>query len=284
VSDKEVAIANAEEGVASLSEEISVLEAGIKALDKEVAEATEQRKEEHAMFTDLMASNTAAKELLGLAKNRLNQYYNPKMYVPPAKRELAAGERIAVSMGGTAPPTPAPGGIAGTGIAVLAEVSAHTRHNVAPPPPPETFGAYAKKSSESTGVIAMIDLLIKDLDTEMTEAQTQEKDAQSDYETTMKDSAQKRTLDSKSLAEKESTKADLEADLGETQLAKKAAAAELGATVKYIYALHGECDWLLKYFDARKAARSGEVDSLKSAKAVLSAPITRFCKRNPMVS
>merc|ERR1719412_2895849 len=104
----------------------------------------------------------------------------------------------------------------------------------------------------------------------MTEAETQEKDAQSDYETTMKDSAKKRTLDSKSLAEKESTKADLEADLGETQLAKKAAAAELGATVKYIYALHGECDWLLKYFDARKAARSGEVDSLKNAKSVLS--------------
>merc|ERR1719510_1724789 len=122
-------------------------------------------------------------------------------------------------MGGTAPPTPAPGGIAGTGVAVLAEVSAYAQHKVAPPPPPETFGAYAKKSDESTGVIAMIDLLIKDLDTEMTEAETQEKDAQSDYETTMKDSAQKRTLDSKSLAEKTSTKADLEADLGETQLA-----------------------------------------------------------------
>ena len=27
-----------------------------------------------------MASNTAAKELLGFAKNRLNKYYNPKLY------------------------------------------------------------------------------------------------------------------------------------------------------------------------------------------------------------
>ena len=64
-----------------------------------------------------------------------------------------------VSQGGTASPTPAPGGIAGTGVTVLADVSAHSQ--VAPPPPPATWGGYAKKSGESTGVIAMVDLLVK---------------------------------------------------------------------------------------------------------------------------
>ena len=49
-------------------------------------------------------------------------------------------------------------------------------HGVAPPPPPETFGAYTKKSQESSGVIAMVDMLIKDLDKEMTIAETTEKD------------------------------------------------------------------------------------------------------------
>merc|ERR1712194_963272 len=34
--------------------------------------------------------------------------------------------------------------------------------------------------------------------------------------------------------------------------------------------LHDECDWLLKYFDARKEARAGEVEALHNAKAVLS--------------
>eukprot|EP00418_Pyrodinium_bahamense_P068023 CAMPEP_0179076472 /NCGR_PEP_ID=MMETSP0796-20121207/34118_1 /TAXON_ID=73915 /ORGANISM="Pyrodinium bahamense, Strain pbaha01" /LENGTH=45 /DNA_ID= /DNA_START= /DNA_END= /DNA_ORIENTATION= len=43
--------------------------------------------------------------------------------------------------GGTAPPTPAPGGIAGTGIAVLAQIAEHSQQTAAPPPPPETFGA-----------------------------------------------------------------------------------------------------------------------------------------------
>merc|ERR1719330_2123706 len=41
-------------------------------------------------------------------------------------------------------------------------------------------------------------------------------------------------------------------------------------TAKYISSLHGECDWLLQYYEARKAARADEVDSLNRAKAVLS--------------
>ena len=36
-------------------------------------EATENRKEENTEYKDLMASNTAAKQLLEIAKNRLNK-------------------------------------------------------------------------------------------------------------------------------------------------------------------------------------------------------------------
>ena len=53
---------------------------GIKALDKQVAEATEQRKEEHEDYVEELAANSAAKELIGFAKNRMNQFYNPKLY------------------------------------------------------------------------------------------------------------------------------------------------------------------------------------------------------------
>merc|ERR1719375_1378772 len=97
-----------------------------------------------------MASDLAAKQILGFAKNRLHKFYNPALYKP------------------------APGGA------------------VAPGPPPETAAAFSKKSEESNGVIASIDLMIKDLDKEMTQAKATEKNAQADYETTMKDSAEKR--------------------------------------------------------------------------------------------
>merc|ERR1711972_1070652 len=127
-----------------------------------------------------------------------------------------------------------------------------------------------KKSEESTGVIAMIDLLIKDLDKEMTEAETEEKEAQADYETMMKESAEKRTTDTTSLTEKSETKADIEAELEAHGEAKASAEKELMAVLKYISSLHSECDWLLQYFDVRKEARTGEIDSLVKAKAVLS--------------
>merc|ERR1719324_1557713 len=172
-------------------------------------------------------------------------------------------------MGGTLAPTAAPGGIAGTGIA-LAQVREHNAAGVAPPPPPETAEAYSKKSEESNGVIAMIDLMVKDLTKEMTEAETTEKLAQEEYEETMKDSAEKRAMDTKTLADKEKAKAETEAELEAFTEEKGATIKSLMATEEYIASLHGECDWLLKYYEVRKEARAGEVDSLKNAKAVLS--------------
>merc|ERR1719174_2315309 len=84
ISDSEVAIEDAKEGIKRLTSDLAELAAGIKALDKSVAEATEDRKAQNAEFTELMAQDTAAKELLGVAKNRLNKFYNPKQYVEPA--------------------------------------------------------------------------------------------------------------------------------------------------------------------------------------------------------
>jgi len=235
VADLETAIAKGKEAISTLVDEIKSLGDGISALDKSVAQATEQRKEENEDFTGLMASNSAAKELLGFAKNRLNKFYNPKLYKAPA--------------------------------AVLADVSAH---KVAPAPPPATAAAYSKKSEESNGVIAMVDLLIADLTKEMTEASTEEKDSQSDYEQSMTDSAEKRAIDSQTLADKGGAKAEAQADLETNTEEKAGTTKELMATGSYIASLHAECDWLLQYFEVRKEARAGEIDSLANAKAVLS--------------
>jgi septal ring factor EnvC (AmiA/AmiB activator) len=270
VSNLEKAIEKGKEGIKALTEEIKALSDGIVALDKSVAEATEQRKEENEDFTELMANDAAAKELLGFAKNRLNKFYNPKLYKAPPKRKLSEEDQITVSMGGTLAPTAAPGGIAGTGIAVLADVSAHNAAKVAPPPPPETAAAYSKKSEESNGVIGLIDLMVKDLTKEMTEAKTTEKLAQEEYEEMMKDSAEKRATDSKTLANKGKEKAELEAEVEAKTEEKAATTKTLMATLEYIQSLHAECDWLLQYFEVRKEARAGEVDALKTAKAVLS--------------
>jgi len=234
ISDLETSIVDAKDGIITLKEEIDALEDGVKTLDKQVSEQTEQRKEEHDAFTELMASNSAAVELLGFAKNRLNKFYNPKLYKPTS----------------------------------FLQVSNH--HGSLHREAPEAPGSYKKKAEESGGVIAMVDALVADLNKEITESETIEKDSQTDYEQAMSDSKEKRATDSKALTEKQQTKADLEGDLQQSKEDETSATKQLMATESYISSLHAECDWLLKYFDMRKEARVGEIDSLNKAKAVLS--------------
>merc|ERR1719266_2762468 len=219
--DAENAIAKAKEAIETLTDEIEALEKGIKELDKSVVDATEQRQEENQEFKDLMAADTKAKEILKFAKKRLNKFYNPTLAFAQSAPE---------------------------GATVFAEVGVHDDGKAPPGPPPDTWNAYAKKSDESTNVVAMIDVLIADLDKEMTEAKAEEKNGQEDYETMMSESAAKRTEDSKALGNKMSAKADAEKTLSEQNEIKKDTAKELWATIKYIDSLHHECDWLLKFF------------------------------------
>jgi chromosome segregation ATPase len=250
-SDTETAIASSEENLAALTEEIATAEKSIKALDASVSEATAIRKAENEDYKALVQSDSAAKELLLFAKNRLNKFYNPKLYNPPAKVELSAQGAIERDMS-------------------FVQVSEHVQRRSDVEPPPETWGAYAKKSEESSGVIAMLDLLVKDLDTELTEAATEEKNSQEEYDKTVGDAKAERVGLSKSLKDKSAAKADNTADLEDLKATKKSTAAELMATDKFLGDLHAECDWLLKYFTVREDARSGEIEALGKAKDVLS--------------
>merc|ERR1719240_415938 len=144
-------------------------------------------------------------------------------------------------MGGTLAPTAAPGGIAGTGVTALSQV--------APPPPPEANLAYKKSGEESNGVIAMIDLLVADIDKENQSMEVEEKDAQKDYETFMSDASEKRAQDSKAITDKTAAKAQTQAEMEDNIDSKKSKTIEAMETAKYIGGLHEECDWLLKYYE-----------------------------------
>lgn len=220
-------IADGEEGIKTTIAELDALEDGIRALDKSVAEATEQRKEESSDYSTFMASNSAAVELLNMAKNRLNKFYNPKL-------------------------------------------ASALQSSESPGPAPEAVKAYSKNTEGGNGVVAMIDLLIKDVEKELTEAEFTEKDSQEDYERMMADASAKRAEDAKSITDKNVAKSDMAVALEENKAAKESAAKTLMATEEYISNLHADCDWLIKYFDIRKEARTGEIDALGKAKAVLS--------------
>merc|ERR1719498_1345559 len=236
ISDLEKAIEDGNEQIASLAAQIKALTEGIKNLDKSVAEATERRKTEHDDYVETLAANNAAKDLLGFAKNRLQKFYNPALYKAPPAREVGLEQLHAAG---------------------------------APPPPPQANLAYKKSGEDSNGVLSMIDLLVADLDKDNQVMEVDEKDAQSDYETFMSDASEKRALDSKAITDNESAKAEAESNLQANKDSKASKTMEAMETAKYISGLHGECDWLLSNFDARQAARTGEIEALGKAKAVL---------------
>merc|ERR1719281_1505126 len=190
VGDLSAAIDDQRDKIAGIASEIEALKKGLEDLDKSVAEATEQRKDEHSEYIDEAASNQAAVDLLGMAKNRLNKFYNPTLYKEPepvAEEDFFA--QIAVS-------------------------------RADPGAPPETFGEY-KKSESSSGVINMIDEMIKDMKDEMAEAKRDEEEAQKDYEETMNDAATKRADDSKLMVTKEGEKSEQTTKLEELKETKR---------------------------------------------------------------
>jgi len=235
IADLGKALDDGAASVETLTKEVAALTAGIKDLDKSVGEATAARKEENAQVTETLSANSAAKEILGMAKNRLNKFYNPKMHKAAPKRELDEA-------------------------ASFVQVSAHREAAAAD----MTF-----KKAESSGVIAMIDLLINDIEKDNQTMEMEEKEAQSDYETFMGDAKKKRALDAKSITDKEGAKAEAESEVEASKLGQKAKKVEAMETDKYVAGLHAECDFILKFFDTRKEARTDEIEAMDKAKAVL---------------
>jgi chromosome segregation ATPase len=267
--------------VATITSEIETLQAEIKKLDGAVAEATATRKEEHATFVQMAAENQAATALVEKAKNRLFKVYRPGLYKEEARRELTEEERILVNSGQPDPRDAEEefmnnggrGGIQNTGIVSpisFAQVRVATNDGVVPPPPPETFGAYQKKEGKSNGVIALMDMMIKDLKTDHTEAKHAEETAQKDYETLMATSQESREKMAACITSKESSSAQWGEKIENAKTDQASTTTGLAKLNELIAGLHAECDFLIANFDTRKEARTNEIEGLKNAKAVLS--------------
>merc|ERR1719181_2586595 len=197
------------------------------------------------------------------------KFYRPNLYKEAPKRELTDEEKILASSGRSdLIATDAPQMIAGTTQAVFVQLAGAA--SAVPPPPPDTWGAYQKKEGKSNGVLALMDMLLKELQDEITEATHEEETAQKDYEKLMADSQASRTEKAESITSKEAAKADTDVKTADTKEAKTSQEAELMNTNQYIAQLHGSCDFLVQNYDLRKAARANEIESLKNAKSVLS--------------
>jgi len=264
------AISEMKDEIASLKDNIAKTTAEIKALDKSVAEATEQRKQEHADYTEMIQLNEAAIQLIFKAQNRLQKFYNPAMYVAPKQRELTSEERAIQAAGGEVDTSAAPQYIAGTTQTVFIQAHQQTDAAIDPPEAPETYGEHKTKGQKNSGVVALLKGLTRDLEKEIQEAEHSEKTATRDYEELIADAQESRAQKVKSIADKESTKAEVEGKLQEAKTQHVVTSDSYTQIKNYIADLHASCDFIVAQFEVRKEARTQEVESLKNAKAVLS--------------
>merc|ERR1719218_333699 len=265
LESSEAAIEEMTEESSTLADEMKRLAKEVKEMDKAVAEATEQRKEEHGEFITFQTENGAAVQLIEKAKNKLFKFYRPNQYKEAPKQELTDEDKILAASGRSDMiATAAPEMIAGTTQTVFAQVHA------APPPPPATWDAYKKKEGKSNGVIGLMDMLLKELQDGITEAEHEEETAQKDYERLMSDSQASRAKMADSITSKEASKADLDSKIVATKEKKASSETELSNIKQYLVQLHADCDFIIENFDMRKAARENEVEGLKNAKSVLS--------------
>merc|ERR1719515_330183 len=172
-----------------------------------------------------------------MAKIPLNKFYNPTLYKEPEKEEEED---------------------------FFAQVAVRAN----PGPPPEMPGEY-KKSESSSGVIAMIDDMVKDVESDMAEAKRDEEEAQKDYEEDMNDAATKRADDSKLMVTKEGEKAELTTKLEDLKESKRTKSGQLDVLETKIEDLHKTCDFLIEHYKGIKEDRLKEEEGLKTAKNVL---------------
>eukprot|EP00747_Dinoflagellata_sp_TGD_P131692 gnl/TRDRNA2_/TRDRNA2_175000_c13_seq3.p1 gnl/TRDRNA2_/TRDRNA2_175000_c13~~gnl/TRDRNA2_/TRDRNA2_175000_c13_seq3.p1 ORF type:complete len:727 (+),score=233.25 gnl/TRDRNA2_/TRDRNA2_175000_c13_seq3:44-2182(+) len=256
IEAKQSDIDNTQDQIKQVTSEIETLKQGIIDLDKAVAEATEQRKTEHEDHNTFLSDQNAAIEVLGMAKERLNKFYNPGGSASSAASAAAASSAIQTSSSDTAEDFFGP-----------SFVQTNSENN-------DDSGISAQQQQpaagqESSGVIMAINQIQADIEKEIVAADMTEKNSQADYEEMMQVSAEKRMNDAQSITEKSGVLAGLEEDLQKHQAKHEELTTMLKDIMQVIANLHAECDFLLQYYDQRKVARAGEAEAMKKAKAVL---------------
>merc|ERR1719160_630326 len=201
----------------------------------------------------MMQLNEAAMQLIEKAKNRLQKFYNPTLYKAPPKTENTMEEKIIE---------------AGTFV----QIKAHDEEDsdVAPPVAPEAPGGAYQKSEKSAGVIGLMDMMVREIETDMKDAAYEEKTSQADYAKLMEESEETRAANSKGIVTKSASKATLEGKLEAEKETLTATNTDLDLIASTLGDLHMQCDFLLQNYDLRKEARTNEIESLKTAKAILS--------------
>merc|ERR1719297_361357 len=134
---------------------------------------------------------------------------------------------------------------------------------------PARFAKY-EKNAGGARVLRMLNQVLADSQKMEDDAIAAEQNAQTAYENFMKDSNAGIAAATKKLVNLKKAKATADGSLSMAETDLKATVSKLEDLHQTSLDLSASCDYILKNFDARQAARTAEMNALNEAKAILS--------------
>jgi hypothetical protein len=219
--------------IATLTDEIAALKKEIEDMKIEMQRASELRVKENKEFQETISDQRATQAILKKALDRLAKFYSASAFLQ------------------------------------LQAVSVKQEPGAAAPPPPQSLPEY-KTNGNSGSVMTMIEDVIKDAADLESEAIQTEKDAEVAYHSFFKTSYDSIDAAARSVTNKVEEKAQTESAKVEAEADKADADATAASLDEAKTELHKSCDFILENFEAREAARAGEIEGLNTALAKLS--------------
>jgi hypothetical protein len=220
------------EEIEHLKGQIELLQEAIEKTQSQLSQMTSIRSEENTLYQKSHAETLQAKTLTAEAKAVIESFYSSHEAVLVQQPMLAGGA-------------------------------------LPPPPPPTWSDAYAGKVQESTGVVAILNMLEADFSQDLSTMEASEHQAQQEYETEKAAletaiSSYTENVDARDndIASAEQVAADLKASK-ETMLADIAVRKDL------LKASATHCMYITVHFQVRREARAMELEGLNNAKTIL---------------
>jgi len=246
----EAKIADLEKTIETLTADIKASTEAIAEMQKQMKVSSEIRESENADYQQTITDQRLMQIILAKALTRMKEVYAPTLHNTAETRDVGLNEALLQKQ---------------PGAAHIATSGTHTDAGNGP----ARFTAY-EANTGGLRVVKMLEDIIAESKTEEDVAMDSEEDAQTAYEEFMKSTNTAITMHMTSISNMEKAKAEADVDLINTK-------ADFAATMKHLEELndlkadlHKSCDYLLKNFDARQAARTAEINALEEAKAILS--------------
>merc|ERR1740121_3245359 len=239
-------IADLEKTIAQLTADIKEQTSIIAEMQEQMKRASENREAANADYQTTITDQRLTQMILTKALARMELVYSEAVYDKYGKRTQFAQ-------------------VDQPGAAHIATSGTHTDAGNGP----ARFTKYEEHSGGDR-VVAMLKEIIADSEKMENEAIDAEEDAQTAYEDFMKESNTGITQRTKSINHMTEARAKAKEELSMAKGDLSATVLELEGLYNTNGDLHKACDYILKNFDARQAAREAEIQALKEAKAILS--------------